>query len=1552
MKLFLRKIFFPKRRSGQLVLVFVGIGIIAALAVVIPKVFATASLSLTKTTVTDFDQGTKTDTAAFGEGDGGGVRLARDPASNNPSYQADVSDTSGLVSYWKMDEDSGRTLKDSKGSSDGTLQSEAVQWVAGKMGNALSFDGLNSQYVQVPPFSDGWWLNGVSVEAWVYFNGSDSSGTILDVGLRLFIDSDGKINLENGRGHILLTSDSSLETGRWYHIVGTVGPGTMPRKIYINSALDASDAGSVENIGNAAFQDIGNNATYFDQPLNGKIDELRVYAGALSQADVDDLYNSGDGTETPAADLEAGWHFNESSESTAADYSGNNYDGTLYPAGFSRWISGKYNNGLQFAYASNQYALVDNQFDWSGDFSLEWWIKGSTPRTNFDVMIGLGSYYYFSRAYNPGDGTYNLSFYGTGQNDVINSTDLSDNQWHNVAIVKTGTGTHIRAYIDGILESTVDNAYSLTSTDLYFGKFAGFETSYFNGKLDDVAFYNRVLSQEEIVDHLHGDYKASGNWESPSDANAINLYYIQGWGDGTPDSTAFTAHISGASADRPVVLKMRAASSADALADADYKTLGTVTENGAYSKTKSDFDALGLDGNPENIFIQVKAEFATNDISRSPSLDDFSLNYLGDDTLPESSGSEIGMKVDPDSEALIATAADGIKWTSWTQNLGDGYAPNFVWNNGNDGQSGIKGYCLYVGTDSEGDPVSDSGKLNTDNSVLAAGSACKFAVPADSGEKTTFQSSARGYLHPASWDPNQMTDSADDHYFWTQPLYSSWGPYYINIKAIDNAGNVSDAVAQLKFAYDDGSPSDALYVSLPEHFVSDPAVTMTWPVEGNDAATDQGNCEDGITCASGVGGYQYNIDGGTWYGVEHNGNQDLTDIIPADQGAYTFGDADLPLLTDGIHAIRLRTIDKAGNPSGGSLSGTLKIDTTSPSEPLNLAVTPSEPSETNSYAFSWNPPAARAGLASNITYCYTVNTLPSAFSCAWTGAGVTSLAADAFANQPGENIFYVVARSENNAINYSNYASVIFNYSGSAPGIPRGIDIADVSIKTTANWKVAVSWEAPENVGAGVDTYKIYRSASEGTCADNDHSFDQIASSAGTSYVDAGLEQKTYYYCVKACDSANSCSAYSSTVSKYPTGKFIEPADMVSGPDVSGITTKRAEIKWSTDRGSDSRIAFGTKSGEYNEEEISNSDQVTDHDINLTNLEPGTTYYYRAKWTDEDGNIGNSSEKSFKTDPAPSVKDVKARDINLSGAMIDFTSKGADKVKIYYGKSTDFGGSKEITTASSEAKYSAEITGLEDGTKYYYRINSFDVEGDEYEGTILDFTTLPRPKISNVKVQQVMDTAQPTVLVSWDTNTEISSIISYYPENNAGEKHDEIKADLISGEHKMLLKGLFADTPYTMVVKGVDKVGNEAVSDSQKFTTASDTRPPAITDLNVEGSNTSLVNGSSDQQNISQLVVSWNTDEPAASQVEFGEGAGNTYPQKTQEDANLTYNHLVVISGLTPSKVYHLRAVSTDKAGNASDSVDMVAITPKESESALDLVVTNLQQIFGFLNSN
>lgn len=937
----------------------------------------------------------------------------------------------------------------------------------------------------------------------------------------------------------------------------------------------------------------------------------------------------------------------------------------------------------------------------------------------------------------------------------------------------------------------------------------------------------------------------------------------------------------------------------------------TTHTNSAAELTQEAMQAFAVGS--QKISVKIVMGFGGADL---PALTSLTLGLTTDITTPPTNASDITMK--------RSVSGTSMSSNDWTNNS----SPYFSWSPGsdNDGGAGIRGYCLYLGTDPDGDPATSKGLLGT-SPGSTAGSDCQFVVTSTSVDFSTL--SYRG----SPW------------------LTSDTEPYYLNVKAIDNGGNVfSGSAESFQFRFDNTPPANVAYISPASgNFSNVVDMNFGWPTVGGSASSDN---------HAQVLGWQYQINStsGTWLGTTSDEALGVN-YIPTSQSSYNLTqDQDGNSIVSGNNVVYFRTVDAAGNVSSEATirTGNLSYGGAAPNweGAQAVAVTPNVSSD-NSFALSW--PEAEASIGQSVAgYYYMVNTTPPSTygtlvgnAATYIAAGTsTSIAAQSLPNvNKGTNTVYVIAVDDAATPNYSpsNYISGTFTLNSTDPDNVGNLVASDSSIKSQQQWNVTLTWTAPVYQGAGNLNYLVQRSA-DGV------NFTQVGTTSGLSYVDTTPSSAKYYYKIITQDGANSVSSGSNSVTLTPTGKWTSPPSLESGPTVSGITTKKAQITWTTNRSSDSKVAFGTKSGEYNKEEPSNSDQVSNHTINLTNLNPGTKYFYRAKWTDEDGNTAESDEKTFETQPAPTVKDVVARNVGLTSAIIEFTSNGASKVKIYYGTSTDFGGVKEVLTSTGETTYTVELIGLNDGTKYYYKINAFDTESGEYEGTILDFETLPRPLITNVRLEQVANTAESTVRVTWNTNTEVSSIVTYYPENNPQAARDEVKVALERGAHTLMVRGLLPETSYLLVVKGRDRLGNEAVSDIQRFTTATDTRPPQILGLKVIGGTVPPV-GFAAGDIRAQLIISWNTDEPATSQVEFGEGTGTTYAQKSQEDGNLTNNHTVILSNLTPSQVYHLRAISKDAAGNEAKSVDTVTIAPKATRSALDLVIKNLSEAFGFVGS-
>lgn len=843
----------------------------------------------------------------------------------------------------------------------------------------------------------------------------------------------------------------------------------------------------------------------------------------------------------------------------------------------------------------------------------------------------------------------------------------------------------------------------------------------------------------------------------------------------------------------------------------------------------------------------------------------------------------------------------------------------FDWDAGTDA-SGVKGYCLYLGTNPVGDAATDSGILGS-SPVSTTGSTCEFIV-----EDTEVD----------------FANTALRSYDWLQ---SSSEPYYFKIKTIDEANNIfdgSETTNSVPFYFDKTAPSNVSALSATSGSLSSVgSMFISWPTSGDDAAGD---------AHSGILGFQYGINSrNTWYGANTDDTTGLKYTSLGVSQPFYFPSSVHNLVNLGQNTIYFRVLDIAGNVSE-LRSAIVNFGGSAPefAEDDEVIVTPERNTE-NSFAFSWPEASPSAGRTVS-KYYYMFNTTPPSQLSTITSNSATyksttgrSISAGRMPGLiKGTNTIYVVAVDDNNNYSQSNSIRADFVLDTELPDPPSNVTVADNSIKSASLWRASIVWEAPSYKGTGDLTYVVQRSV------DGDE-WEDVTTTTGNAYVDTVSESKQYYWRVGTMDNSDESIAapsYSSAVTLTPKGAYTEPADLTSNPAASNITTTDATISWTTSRESDSRVLYGLKSGSYFEAEPSKSDQVTQHSIPLDNLEPGTKYFYKVRWTDEDGNTGESDEYDFATAPPPEVKNVEVSSIGVSTAIVNFTTTNASQAKVYFGPSTDFGGVRELSTSQLESTYTVELTELQDGTEYYYRINTIDSEGNEYEGTILRFQTLPRPVVSNIQVEQISNTAQTSIVVTWQSNTPITSVVTYYPQNQPELVRDQVDISLADDDHSMIIKGLFPDTTYLLRVSGRDAIGNEAVSEPITVTTALDSRPPAISALSVEGANIDTVR---DLANPSQLIVSWTTDEPSTSQIEFGEGTGTSYTQQTQEDMTLSFNHVVVIPNLSPSKVYHLRAISRDSAGNESRSVDTVTITPKATDQALDLVITNLRDAFGFL---
>ena len=109
------------------------------------------------------------------------------------------------------------------------------------------------------------------------------------------------------------------------------------------------------------------------------------------------------------------------------------------------------------------------------------------------------------------------------------------------------------------------------------------------------------------------------------------------------------------------------------------------------------------------------------------------------------------------------------------------------------------------------------------------------------------------------------------------------------------------------------------------------------------------------------------------------------------------------------------------------------------------------------------------------------------------------------------------------------------------------------------------------------------------------------------------------------------------------------------------------------------------------------------------------------------------------------------------------------------------------------------------------------------------------------------------------------------------------------------------------------------VMDSNKSVTAyfrlKDTTPPTVSEIKVPS-----------YSDIS-ATITWETDEPATSQVEYGKT--KDYGQTKKSDGEPTTNHKVRLTGLVSSTTYYFMVKSADKCGNEATKTEMLITLPE-----------------------
>jgi len=196
--------------------------------------------------------------------------------------------TANLIGWWRFDEGSGNTASDASGNGHhGTLLGDP-QWVVGRIGGALEFNGADSM-IDIPYSSEMTPTGGTTMAAWVFPTDTSRScivGQYEGYGMALMTGLQLK-SVVWGADWVL--SDVTIPEQEWSHVAMTWDVAGSERMIFLNGE-------TVGQRGDAAVPNVQNNmgiglwigwpASWGDDSFMGILDDVQIHDLVLTEDEI------------------------------------------------------------------------------------------------------------------------------------------------------------------------------------------------------------------------------------------------------------------------------------------------------------------------------------------------------------------------------------------------------------------------------------------------------------------------------------------------------------------------------------------------------------------------------------------------------------------------------------------------------------------------------------------------------------------------------------------------------------------------------------------------------------------------------------------------------------------------------------------------------------------------------------------------------------------------------------------------------------------------------------------------------------------------------------------------------------------------------------------------------------------------------------------------------------------------------------------------------------------------------------------------------------------
>jgi len=340
---------------------------------------------------------------------------------------------------------------------------------------------------------------------------------------------------------------------------------------------------------------------------------------------------------------------------------------------------------------------------------------------------------------------------------------------------------------------------------------------------------------------------------------------------------------------------------------------------------------------------------------------------------------------------------------------------------------------------------------------------------------------------------------------------------------------------------------------------------------------------------------------------------------------------------------------------------------------------------------------------------------------------------------------------------------------------------------------------------------------------------------------------------------------------------------------------------------------------------------------NVTDLNPGTKYFFTAKATNSAGTVWPKTSLSFTTKSVlPAINIKAASDLTTTTVVLggDVTATGgANPTVTFYWGTTDGGqNSKNWAKGSAPtsptqpqgiASFSKNVTGLTPGTKYYFAAKATNTAGTSWSTPSLSFTTqvaFPALTISAAtNVKSDIATLNGKITVTGGQNPVTTFYWGTTDGGQVADKWDKsltiADSDQPQGVSAFLqnVTGLNPGTKYYFTAKATNSAGTAWAKASLSFTTLAPSTVALASATKITTA-TATINGkiSSTGGDNPSVIMYWGKTDGGQVAENWDFSSIPTSPAQPQKAASF----LKDIAGLDPSTKYYFTAKATNSIGD------------------------------------